>query len=76
MSGKPIPHENVDRESATVETMHGTSALESNSYLSLLKKDGKSLRKIKENYLKHWENKDGDEARKSRTTQYMSLTNQ
>lgn len=57
------------------KSMHGSSALEPNSYLSLIKKDRKVLKKTKDDYQKHWENGHDDEARQSRTTQYMSLVN-
>lgn len=75
MGGKSPPQEDVDQKNTILTSVHGTTALEPNSYLSLIKKDGKSLQKMKDDYQKHWENGHDDEARKSRTTQYMSLVN-
>lgn len=75
MNGISLPQEDADHESTMPKSMHGSSALEPNSYLSLIKKDRKVLTKTKDNYLKHWENGHDDEARESRTTQYASLVN-
>lgn len=73
--GEKYPPKNVNQESEMLTSMHGTSALESSPIFSLIKKDGKSLQRTKADYDKYWENGDADEARKSRTTQYMPLVN-
>ena len=75
MNGKSFSQEETDHESTMPKGMHGSSALEPNSCLSLIKKDRKVLKATKDNYLKHWENGHDDEARESRTTQYVSLVN-
>lgn len=70
-----LPQEDNDQNSATVKVLHGKSALEPNSFLSVMKKDSKSNRMMTDSYVKHWEASHDDKAQEARTAQYMSLVN-
>lgn len=75
MDPKALPQEDNDHQSADVKVLHGTSALEPNSFLSAMQKDSKTHRMMTDSYVKHWEASHDNEAQEARTTQYMSLTN-
>jgi sterol 24-C-methyltransferase len=76
--GALLPDETT-RDVAFSKVMHGKSATDQNSYVSMLRKDHESHRLITDEYLRRWEEdqkgENTEEAREKRKGEYMSLVN-
>lgn len=80
MASVRLTQEEIDRETAFSKAMHGKSAEQRNTFLSMMKKDSQTHRMITDDYLNHWtangkEIDDTEEARDKRREQYMSVVN-
>ncbi|KAL9120921.1 MAG: hypothetical protein Q9187_002528 [Circinaria calcarea] len=67
-------------EASSLETMHGDSAHEKTPFMSMMKKDDASHRRVMNEYLTHWgkggkDSEDTDERRQHRESRYMLLVN-
>lgn len=75
MAPGALLQEDMDRDTSFVKVMHGKSAEQRNAFISMLKKDGQAHRMVTDEYLKHWQTDNTEEARNDRKAKYMSLVN-
>ena len=79
MKSESLSQDDDDHYSVVVKVMHDKSALKSNSFLFVMKKDSKSNRTMTDSYIEYWkasdDKNDDNDAEETRTTQYMSLVN-
>lgn len=75
MPAASLLQEDADREASLVKFMHGNSAEQRNSFMSMLKKDGQAHRLVTDEYLRHWDTENTEDAREGRKAKYMSLVN-
>ena len=78
MGGYTLEKQDVDRDAAFRQALHGKTADEQNSFRAMMQKDHAAQKEAVDEYFKHWDNKasaeETDETRKARRDEYATLT--